>query len=135
MFKTHSTECNDCLHHRRHNTNNVSSRYSLGGLIGNQSWHGTVDDVNVSSFINLHEKDITITFEIAQNVNEIIRYYFDMDVDFYQITGPGLEAAAAIVQRVTSRFFTPLMTSDLNKLNLPDTISQMESVTVHARRM
>ena len=138
MFKTpHSTECNDCLHYCRRNTNNVSSsQYCLGHPIEDWSWYGTVDDINVSSFINHHEKDTTITFEIARNVNEIIRYYFDIYVDFCRTnTGPGSEDAANIVQRITIRFFTPLMTSDLNELNLPDIISQftekIDDVTGH----
>ena len=146
MFKTtHSSECNDC----RHNTNNDVSircnninRYSLGNPIGDRTWYGSIDDVNVSSFINHHEKDITIAFEIVQNVNEIIRYYFDMNVDFYRInTRPESEDAAAAtasrsnVQRITSRFFTTPMTSDLNELNIPDIISQftekIDGVTGH----
>jgi len=132
MLKTtHSSECNDCLHYCRPNTNNDVSninRYSLGNPIGDQTWYGSVDDVNVSSFINHLEKDITIAFEFARNVKEIIRYNFDMDVDFYRInTGRESEAATAaasrlIVQRITSRFFTSPMTSDLNELNLPDVI-------------
>ena len=87
----------------------ATSTDSLGNPIGDRTWYGSIDDVNVSSFINHNEKDITIAFEIVQNVNEIIKYNFNMDVDFYRInTRPESEDAAAAaasrsnVQRITS---------------------------------
>jgi len=135
MFKNHSTECDACFHYCQHSTTNnvggVSSSIISSSdqhmmclddrMTGDRTWYGTVDDINVCSFIQRQEKDITDILETARNVNEVIRYYFNMDVNFYRITGPG---EAALVQRITNRFFTSQMISYLNELNLPDIISQ-----------
>jgi len=38
-------------------------------MIGDRTWRGTADDIDVNSFIQQHQNDITITFETARNEN------------------------------------------------------------------
>ena len=57
------------------NENNVG-RYCLDRIIGDRTWRGAADDVDVSNFIQQHQSDITITFETARSENEVIKYYF-----------------------------------------------------------
>ena len=105
------------------NENNVG-RYCFDRMIGDRTWRGAADDVDVSNFIQQHQSDITITFETARSENEVIKYYFEMEVEFYQI-GP----EETDVQHTTARFYIPPMTSDLDELNLPDIISRfMEKI-------
>ena len=105
------------------NENNVG-RYCFDRMIGDRTWRGAADDVDVSNFIQQHQSDITITFETARSENEVIKYYFEMKVEFYRI-GP----EETDVQHTTARFYIPPMTSDLDELNLPDIISQfMEKI-------
>jgi len=94
-------------------------------LIEDRSWCGTVNDIDVINFVQEHEKEIANTFETARNKNEVIKCYFEMEVEFYHRNG--LEKAD--VQYATARFNIPPMTSDLDELNLPDIISQfMEKI-------
>jgi len=93
-------------------------------VIGDHTWRGTVQDIDVSDFIQQHQNDITITFETARSENEAIKYYFEMEVEFYR-TGP----EETDVQHTTARFYIPPMTSDVNELNLADIIAQfMEKI-------
>ena len=50
-----------------------------------------------------HEKEIVMTFETARNENEVIKYYFEMEVDFYYHIGLEEED----VQHTTARFNIP----------------------------
>jgi len=91
------------------NENNVG-RYCLDRIIGDRTWRGAADDVDVSNFVQEHQNEITITFETARNENETIKYYFEMEVEFYRI-GP----EETDVQHTTARFYIPPMTSDLDE--------------------
>jgi len=61
--------------------------YCLDCVIGGRTWCGTVHDIDASDFIKQHQNDIIITFETARSENEAIKYYFEMEVEFYR-TGP-----------------------------------------------
>ena len=111
--------CNVCTVCQNGDENNVG-RYCLDRMIGDRTWHGTDNDLDVISFVHEHEKEIVITFETARNENAAIKYYFEMEVDFYFHIG--LEQVD--VQHTTARFNILPMTSDLDELNLPDMISQ-----------
>ena len=115
-----SNLCNAC---QNRDKNNVG-RYCLDRVIGDRTWRGTADDIDVSNFIQERHNDITITFETARNENESIKYYFEMEVEFYR-TGP----EETDVQHTTARFYIPPMTSDVDELNLSDIITQfMEKI-------
>ena len=88
-------------------------------MIGDRTWRGTAQDIDVGNFVHQHERDITITFETARSENEVIKYFFEMEVEFYR-TGP----EETDVQHTTARFFIPPMTSDVDELNLHDIIAQ-----------
>jgi len=93
-------------------------------VIGDCTWCGTAQDIDVGDFVQQHQNDITIMFETARNENDVIKYYFEMEVEFYRI-GP----EETNVQHTTVRFYIPPMTSDVNELSLPDMISQfMENI-------
>ena len=79
--------------------NNVG-RYCLDRTIGDRTWCGTDNDIDVISFVHEHEKEIVITFETARNENVAIKYYFEMEVDFYYHIGLEEEAD---VQHTTAR--------------------------------
>jgi len=109
--------CNACQHR---DENNVG-RYCLDRVIGDRTWRGTANDIDVSNFV--HQNDITVTFETARNENETIKYYFEMEVEFYHTQQEG------DVQHTTARFYIPPMKSDVNELNLSDIATQfMEKV-------
>ena len=80
-----SNLCNACQHRDQNNV----GRYCLDRVIGDRTWRGTVDEIDVNSFIQQHQNDIRITFETARNENEAIKYYFEMEVEFYRY-GPCL---------------------------------------------
>jgi len=108
---------------QRRDQNNVG-RYCLHRVIGDQTWRGTVRDIDISNFVQQHQNDIAITFETARSDNEDINYYFEMAVEFYH-TGPD----KSDVQHTTARFYIPPMTSDVDELNLLDIIAQfMEKI-------
>jgi len=88
-------------------------------VIGDRTWRGVARDIDVGDFIQQHEYDITITFEMACNKNDAIKYYFEMEVEFYRV-GP----EDTDVQHTTARFYIPPMTSDVSDLNLADIVSQ-----------
>jgi len=111
-------DCCICTACENRNENNVG-RYCLDRVIGDRTWRGAADDVDVSNFVQEHQNEITITFETARNENETIKYYFEMELEFYRI-GP----EETDVQHTTARFYLPPMTSDMDELNLPDIISQ-----------
>jgi len=93
-------------------------------VIGDRTWRGTADDIDVSNFIQQHHNDISITFETSRNKNEAIKYYFEIEVSFYR-TGP----EEYDIQHTTARFYIPPMTSDVDELNLPDIVKQfMEKI-------
>ena len=46
-------------------------------------WYGTADHINVSKFVQSHSDDIIATLESATNANVIIKYYFELVVDFF----------------------------------------------------
>ena len=56
----------------------------------------------------------------ARNENEAIKYYFELEVELYR-TGP---EETTDIQHTTARFYIPPMTSDVDKLNLSDIITQ-----------
>jgi len=109
---------NVCAACQRRNPDNVG-RYCLERLIGDRTWRGAARDIDVGDFVQQHENDITITFETARNENDAIKYYFEMEVEFYCV-GP----EDTDVQHTTARFYILLMTSDVNDLNLADIVSQ-----------
>jgi len=110
-----SNEYHACQHR---DPNNVS-RYCLDHVIGDRTWRGTVQDIDVSNFVHQHENDIIITFQNARAENEVIKYYFELEVEFYR---DGREEG--VVQYMTAIFYIPPMTSDVTELNLADIISQ-----------
>jgi len=107
--------CNACQNRDK----NDVGRYCLDRVIGDRTWCGTADDIDVINFIQQRHNDITITFETARNENEAIKYYFELEVEFYR-TGP----EETDVQHTTARFYIPPMTSDVDELNLSDIITQ-----------
>jgi len=113
-----TADCSICTACQNQNENNVG-RYCLDRVIGDRTWRGAADDVDVSDFVQEHQNEITITFETARNENETIKYYFEMNVEFYRF-GP----EETDVQHTTARISISPMTSDLDELNLPDIISQ-----------
>jgi len=110
-----SNVCEACLHRDPANV----GRYCLDRVIGDRTWRGTAQDINVDNFVQEYEQDIVITFETARNENQVIKYFFEMEVEFYR-TGP----EETDIQFATARFFIPPMTTDVDKLNLSDTIAQ-----------
>ena len=116
-------DSNVCTACQRRDENNIG-RYCLDRVIGDRTWRGTAQDIDVGDFIQQNHRDITITFETARNENQAIKYYFEMEVEFYR-TGP----EEIDVQHTTARFYIPPMTSDVDDLNLPDVIAQfMEKI-------
>ena len=115
LFPDDSNECHACQHR---DPNNVG-RYCLDRVIGDRTWRGTVHDIDVGDFVRQHENDISITFENARAENEAIKYYFELEVEFYRI---GQEEG--VIQYTTARFYIPPMTSDVTELNLVNIVSQ-----------
>jgi len=60
----------------------------------------------------------SFTFEISRCVNEVVKYYFEMQVEFYRKAS--LETD--IAQYTTVRFYIPQMTFDANELTSTDYI-------------
>jgi len=115
-----SNVCNACQNRDKSNV----GQYCLDRVIGDRTWRGSVDDIDVISFIQQHQNDIIITFETARDENEAIKYYFEMEVEFYRT---GLEETD--VQHTTARFYILPMTSDVDELNLSDITTQfMEKI-------
>ena len=56
-----SNVCTEC---QNGDENNVC-RYCFDHAIGDRTWHGTDNDIDVISFVHEHEKEIVITFETA----------------------------------------------------------------------
>ena len=110
-----SNVCEACL---RRDPSNVG-RYCLDSVIGDRTWRGTAQDINVDNFVRQYERDIAITFETARNENDVIKYFFEMEVEFYR-TGP----EETDIQFTTARFYVPPMTTDVDELNLSDIIAQ-----------
>jgi len=79
LFSDDSNECNACQHRDQNNV----GRYCLNRVIGDRTWHGTVHDIDVSDFVQQLQNDIIITFQTATNENGAIKYYFEMEVEFY----------------------------------------------------
>jgi len=98
-------DSNICTACQNGDENNVG-RYCLDRVIGDRTWCGTVNDIDVINFVQEHDKEIAITFETARNKNEVIKYYFEIEVEFYHRNG--LENAD--VQYTTARFNIPPMT-------------------------
>jgi len=109
---------NVCVACQHRNPDNVG-RCCLDRVIGDRTWRGMACDIDVGNFLQQHENDITITFEMPRNENDGIKYYFEMEVEFYRV-GP----EDTDVQHTMARFYIPPMTSDVNDLNLADIISQ-----------
>jgi len=78
--------CNVCAACQRRDPDNAG-QYCLDRVIGDRTWRGTAQDIDVSDFVQQHENEISITFETATNENVAIKYYFEMEVEFYRI-GP-----------------------------------------------
>ena len=110
-----SNICEACL---RRDPSNIG-RYCLDRVIGDRTWRGTAQDIDVDNFVRQYEHDIAITFETARNENDVIKYFFEMEVEFYR-TGP----EETDIQFTTARFFIPPMTTDVDELNLSDIIAQ-----------
>ena len=53
---------NVCSVYQNGDENNVG-RYCFDGAIGDRTWCGTVNDIDVISFVHEHEKEIEITFD------------------------------------------------------------------------
>jgi len=58
-----SNVCDACL---CQDPTNVG-RYCLDRVIGDRTWHGTAQDIDVDNFVPQYEQDIVITFETARN--------------------------------------------------------------------
>jgi len=119
LYSTESGVCNACQH-RDEKLKTTSTDIALIVLleIEHGPWSRTSDDIDVSTFIQHHQKDITVTFEAARNENEAIKYYLEMEVELYHTGQEG------DVQHTTTRFYILPMTSDVDELNLPDIITQ-----------
>jgi len=118
----HATDSNICNASQHRDESNVGV-YCLHRVIGDRRWRGTADEIDVSTFILSHCDDITITFEAVRNENEAIKYYLEMEVEFYSTGQEG------DVQHTTSRFYIPPMTSNVDNLNLSDIVKQfMEKI-------
>jgi len=96
-----SNVCEVCL---RRDPSNVL-RYCLDRVIGDRTWHGGAQDIDVENFVRQNEQDIAITFETARNENQVIKYFFEMEVEFYR-TGP----EETDIQFTTARFYIQPMT-------------------------
>jgi len=79
------------------------NRYCRDRLIGYRTWYGTAGDNDVGDFVWRHQNDISFTFEISRCVNEAIKYYFEMQVEFYRKASSETD----IVQYTTARFYIP----------------------------
>jgi len=66
-----SNVCEACL---RRDPSNVS-RYCLDRVISHRTWRGTAQDIDVDNFVRQYEQDIVITFEMARNENQVIKYF------------------------------------------------------------
>jgi len=88
-------------------------------VIGDCTWRGTAQDIDVDNFVRQHEQDIVITFETARNENQVIKYFFEMVVEFYRT---GHEETD--IEFTMERLFIPPMTTDVDELNLSDIIAQ-----------
>ena len=62
-----SNVCEAC---QRRDPSNVG-RYCLDRVIGDHTWHGTAQDIDVDNFVRQYEQDITITFETVRNENQV----------------------------------------------------------------
>jgi len=107
--------CNTCQHRDASNV----GRCCLDRVIGDRTWSGSANELDVSHFIRLHCDDITITFETARNENEAIKYYFELEVRFYCVAPDGDD-----VHHTTARFYMPPITLDVDNLDLPDIVRQ-----------
>ena len=106
-------------------TDACQDRYCLDRVIGERTWHGTADDIDVITFVQSRRDDIAITFETARNENGAIKYYFELEVRFYRVAPDGDDN----VQHTTARFYIPPMTSDVDNLDLADIVRQfMEKI-------
>jgi len=83
LFLGDSNECHAC---QNWDSNNLGW-YCLDRVIDDRTWHGTVHDIDVSDIIRQYQNYIIITFGTARSENETIKYYFEMEVEFYR-TGP-----------------------------------------------
>jgi len=109
---------NECIKCYRRDPDNVN-RYCLGHMIGYRTWCGATQDNDVGDFVRRHQNDISFTFQIPRCVNKVIKYYFEMQVEFY--CNVSLETAGA-VQYTTTRFYVPQTTFDENELTSIDYI-------------
>jgi len=76
LYDDGNDNCNACRHRDESNV----GRYCLDHVIGDRTWSGSADELEVSRFVQSHLDDITITFETARNENEVIKYYFELEV-------------------------------------------------------
>jgi len=108
---------NECVNCHRRDPDNVD-RYCIDRMIGYRTWCGTAQDNDVGDFVRRHQNDISFTFEISRCVSEVIKYYFEMQVEFYRNTSSETD----IVQYRTARFYIPQTTFDVNELTSTDYI-------------
>jgi len=108
---------NECVNCHRRDPDNID-RYCLDRLIGYRTWYGTVGDNDVSDFVRRQQNDISFTFEISRCVNEVVKYFFEMQVEFYRKASSETD----IAQYTTARFYIPQMTFDANELTSTDYI-------------
>ena len=88
---------NECIGCYRRDADNVD-RYCLDRMIGYRTWCGTAQNIDIGDFVRRHQNDISFTFEISRSANEVIKYYFEMEVKFYHNT------SETDVQYTTARF-------------------------------
>jgi len=108
---------NECVNCHRRDPDNID-RYCLDRLIGYRTWYGTVGDNDVSDFVRRQQNDISFTFEISRCVSEVVKYYFEIQVEFYGKASSETD----IAQYTTARFYIPQMTFDANELTSTDYI-------------
>jgi len=97
---------------QNHNLRN-GGRYAFDQIVGDRTWYGTMDLIDVSKFVHSHSNDIMAKYEAARNDHAAIKYY---NVKWSWIFFGMLQDGD--VQRTLARFCIPPRTSDLDELDL-----------------
>jgi len=59
---------------QNHNLRN-GGRYAFDQIVGDRTWYGTMDLIDVSKFVHSHSNDIMAKYEAARNDHAAIKYY------------------------------------------------------------
>jgi len=121
--------CTPCYHYLRNDTDvcqacqnltvhNIGC-YILDWVIGDCMWYGTADHINVSKFVQSHSDDIIATLESATNANVIIKYYFELVVDFFWSSQDGN------VLNTSAHLYLPPTTLDVDNLDLANILRSL----------